>query len=101
MSSYGYKRSEKFEELRSVLRHSLPSRTMLNNVSIGAIEINGMLIILKNRYDVYNSHDISFIHYNEKHDPNYHYSELKGKDVIFDIQLLNKAGRDALMDFYY
>lgn len=95
----GYMISKRFDELKSTLIESLPSHTMLNNVSVGAIEINGLMIILKNRYD-----DIStmpFQHYRENHDFNHHYKELQGKAVIFDIKLLNRRGRQALMDFYY
>lgn len=95
----GYMINKKLEELKTTLAQSLPSQTMLNNVSIGAIEINDIMIIIKNRYE--DIPTMPFEYYSEQHDYGHHYKELQGKAIIFDIKLLNIRGKQALMDFYY
>lgn len=88
----------KIEQLKETLRFALPSRTMLHNVSFGAIEVSGVLIVLKNRTDYFDVDSI--IRYDKQEKMNHHYEELKGKSVIFDKSLLNIRGRKALREFF-
>lgn len=94
-----YRTSQEFEELKQTIGRSLPNRRMTELVRFGAVEINGMMVVFKNRLDTYES--VSFEHYGERHDMEHHYKELQGKAIIFDIDLLNRAGREALMNYYY
>ncbi|PGO60609.1 hypothetical protein [Priestia megaterium] len=87
------------EILKMELRLSLPSKMMLEVVNFGAIEVDGELIVLKNRYPKnYVFHPDSFIHYDEWHDMHHKYKEIEKKNVIFDKSLLRPRGLRAIED---
>lgn len=86
------------EELKWELIYSLPSKALLYMPSNLAVENpkNGELIVLKQRPE-YESFPLSnYIRYNERHDAQYDYKELKGKSVIIDFSLLGTRGEKAL-----
>lgn len=83
------------EKLIEILRISLPSRRLLEVVSIGAVKVGDELIILKQRPD-YEVIEEDMITYNERHEITHGYRELIAKSVIFDNSLFYIRGRLAI-----
>ena len=86
------------QELAEILRTSLPSKRMLEVVSIGAVKVGSKLIILKQRPS-YEFKEDEAVLYSERHDIGHHYKEIQAKTVIFDTKLLNLRGQEAIKEF--
>jgi hypothetical protein len=86
------------EQLIEELRVSIVSKRLLEVVSIGAVEVGGDLIILKQRPS-YEFNREEAITYSEQQPMGYPYKELIAKTVIFDHKLFNRRGHKAMFDY--
>ena len=99
MEIFGEEVMTREEELVEELRCSLPSKQMLDIVSFGAVEINGMLITLKSRYGYgYLFHPNSITRYYKPYFDTHNYEELQGKNVIFSTEVFSRRGLLALIE---
>jgi hypothetical protein len=94
---------ERKNHLLNELRYGLPSKRMLEVVSIGALKFDGKTVIIKCRYE---DRDLPrmleqnpFVTYNDwTNSHNHHYKEILSKNVIFDRKLLSRRGLLALVE---
>jgi hypothetical protein len=94
---------EKKNQLLSEIRYGLPSRRMLEVVSVGAFEFNGKMVIVKCRYEdrdldrkIQESPFVTYDKYPDRLD--FDYKPLLSQNVIFHRGLLGRSGLLALME---
>lgn len=94
---------KKKAQLMDEIRYGLPSKRMMEVVSVGAVEFDGKMVIFKCRYE---DRDLPrkieenpFINYSTYPDSfDFDYRPLLAQNVIFHRGLLNRSGLLALME---
>lgn len=87
------------EELIQELKYGLPSKQMLDVVSYGAVDINGWLIPLKDRYeDGFMFPTDSITYYSKSYFDTHNFEELIRKNVVFAPEVFGRRGLLALIE---